>query len=115
VEFLYAGYTAEEKDGVILVNGEKIHLNCEIKKSNPRDIHMEYTDVTTDVARVAGHGRRIVYRGSLREQKDICVGDIQGCTCHNLQVIMNSLGMIRTYPELSLTTDPKQDQLEEWI
>lgn len=109
------GYTAEEKDGVILVNGEKIHLNCEIKKSNPRDIHMEYTDVTTDVARVAGHGRRIVYRGSLREQKDICVGDIQGCTCHNLQVIMNSLGMIRTYPELSLTTDPKQDQLEEWI
>ncbi len=95
------GYIAEEKDSMILVNGEKIHLDC---KADPHNFQMEYTDVTTAVAFVADHGRQIVYRGSLENQRKICVGDIQECACHNLQVIMNSLGMFRAYPELTPTS-----------
>jgi beta-glucosidase len=112
---LKEGYTAEEKDGVILVNGEKIHLNCVVQRTSPADFYMEYTDVTTDVAHVTGQGRQIVYRGNLRRKRSICVGDVQRCACHNLKVIMNSLAMYRTYPQLTPTPFSEHDRLEEWI
>jgi beta-glucosidase-like glycosyl hydrolase len=112
---LKEGYTAEEKDGVILVNGEKIHLNCVVQRTSPADFYMEYTDVTTDVAHVTGQGRQIVYRGNLRRKRSICIGDVQRCACHNLKVIMNSLAMYRTYPQLTPTPFSEHDRLEEWI
>jgi beta-glucosidase len=112
---LKEGYTAEEKDGVILVNGEKIHLNCVVQRTSPADFYMEYTDVTTDVAHVTGQGRQIVYRGNLRRKRSICIGNVQRCACHNLKVIMNSLAMYRTYPQLTPTPFSEHDRLEEWI
>ena len=88
------GYLAEEKDGLILVNGEKIWYEASPVFEAIRD-REHFTPmrsaVDTRVAFIEDGGRTIVYKAEDHFKQTICKGDIQRCAVHILRV-MQRLG-----------------------
>ncbi|MCR2823439.1 glycoside hydrolase family 3 protein [Lederbergia panacisoli] len=109
------GFTAEEKDGNILVNGETIYLNY-VNEFSMGHFRQEFADpVTTEVASISNNGRSIVYKGNMKKKPTITLGDVQRCARNNLYIIMHSIGMKKAYPEIELKPYSEIHELEEWI
>ena len=89
-------YTASVgEDGKILVNGQEIYR--EYQANFWAGTGNYKTPVTTDVASVSEDGKTIVYKGTYKENNNICLGDVQKSAINNLKVIMQSRDMARIY------------------
>ena len=89
-------YTASVgEDGKILVNGQEIYR--EYQANFWAGTGNYKTPVTTDVASVSEDGKTIVYKGTYKENNNICLGDVQKSAINNLNIIMNSNMMQRRY------------------
>ena len=89
-------YTASVgEDGKILVNGQEIYREYQANVWAGTGNYK--TPVTTDVASVSEDGKTIVYKGTYKENNNICLGDVQKSAINNLKVIMQSRDMARIY------------------
>ena len=89
-------YTASVgEDGKILVNGQEIYREYQANVWAGTGNYK--TPVTTDVASVSEDGKTIVYKGTYKENNNICLGDVQKSAINNLNIIMNSNMMQRRY------------------
>ena len=89
-------YTASVgEDGKILVNGQEIYREYQANVWAGTGNYK--TPVTTDVASVSEDGKTIVYKGTYKENNNICRGDVQKSAINNLKVIMQSRDMARIY------------------
>lgn len=85
------GFTAEEKDGLILVNGEKIYYEASpiFEAFRLRDQYKPMKSaVDTKVASVEDGGKTIAYKVEDHYQQTICKGDIQRCAANILKVML---------------------------
>lgn len=85
------GYTAQERDGLILVNGGKIYAEAatvfDAFRLKERYQPMK-TPVDTRIAHVEDGGRTIVYRVKDAFRQTICRGDVQRCAANILKVML---------------------------
>ena len=84
-------YTAEEKDGLILVNGEKIYYEASpiFDAFRLRDQFRPLKSaVDTRVAFLENSGKTIVYRVKDHYRQTICRGDVQRCAVNILKVML---------------------------
>ena len=84
------GYIAEEKDGLILVNGEKIYYEAspvfEAIRNREHFTPMK-SAVNSRIAFLEDEGRTIVYKAEDHFEQTICKGDLQRCAMHILRVM----------------------------
>ena len=93
--FLGEGFTAEVRDGMILVNGEPLFTEF-VPDLPPQFIKPGMKTgyahpVTAEDASVSADGKSVLYKGTMATVPAICRGDIQRCAIHNLNVIMRSI------------------------
>ena len=85
------GFTAEEMDGMILVNGEKIYYEAtpifEAFRLRDRFPPMK-SPVDTKVAYLEDGGKTIVYKVEDHHRQTICPGDVQRCAVNILKVML---------------------------
>ncbi len=84
------GFTAAEKDGLILVNGEKIYYEAtpifEAFRLRDRFPPMK-SPVDTKIAYLEDGGHTIVYKVEDHHRQTICRGDVQRCAVNILRVM----------------------------
>ena len=85
------GFTAEEKDSLILVNGEKIYYEAtpimDVFRLRDKFKPMK-SAVDTKVAHLENEGKTIVYRVKDHYRQTICKGDAQRCAVNILKVML---------------------------
>lgn len=85
------GFIAEEKDGLILVNGEKIYYEAtpifEVFRNRENFVPMK-SAVDTKVAYIENNGKAIVYKARDHYKQTICKGDVQRCAVNILKVML---------------------------
>ncbi len=84
-------YAAEEKDGLILVNGEKIYYEASpiFDAFRLRDQYEPMkSPVDTKVAYIADEGKTIVYRVKDHYRQTIAKGDVERCAVNILKVML---------------------------
>ena len=101
----------------ISVEGDEIRVDGEPVYTAGGDIRMLFTDrskfkpfdkpLTTAMATIGEDGKSIIYKGHLDRTPRLCLGDLQRCAMNNLYVMMHSLAMLRTDPELPLHVYPR--------
>jgi len=100
----------------ISVEGDEIRVDGEPVWTAGGNIRLLFTDrskfkpfdkpLTTAMATIGEDGKSIRYKGHLDTTPRLCLGDLQRCTMNNLYVMMHSLAMLRTDPELELHVYP---------
>ena len=96
---LEEGNVASLRGNEILVNGQPVYYyDCH----GSREPEKEAVALTTKIARIDEHGKKIIYRGK-RQQPVICLGDVQRSSLHILRVLMRTLAMKQAYPNESIT------------
>ena len=90
------GHTAEIRDGLILVDGEKIYTEAgfimDIFRLKEKYEPLK-TPLTTEVARISEDGKSIFYKGFDTFRQTICIGDIEA-RAKNILKVMEKLGRI---------------------
>ena len=85
------GFTAEEKDGLILVNGEKIYWEASpiFDAFRLRDKYQPMKSaVDTNIAYLEDSGKTIIYRVRDHYKQTICRGDVQARAVNILKVML---------------------------
>jgi len=85
------GFIAQEKDGLILVNGEKIYYEASpiFDAFRLRDQYQPMkSPVDTKIAYLENNGKTIVYRVHDHFHQTICKGDVQRCAVNILKVML---------------------------
>ena len=98
-----AGKAIEIKDGVVYVDGSPVFTKANGFKEmmELREKFVPFAEpLTTEMATV--QEQKIIYKGTVKSEKTICLGDVQKCAINNLRVIMNSVAMKQMYPEVEL-------------
>ena len=100
------GHTAAVVDGHILVDGKPLYTVARgfnemlVEGDNFRQFDVP---ATIDNAKLSEDGKSISYRGTMRNEPEICLGELQRCAGNIIRVIMNSVAMKRLYPDYGMT------------
>ena len=99
------GHTATIVDDHILVDGEPLFTVARgfnelmLEAENFRQFE---APATLQNAKLSEDGKSVSYRGTMRREPEICVGELQRCAVNILRVIMSSVAMMRMYPDVEL-------------
>ena len=99
------GHTAAVVDGHILVDGKPVYTVARSFNdllAEGASFRQFDAPATTENAKLSDDGRSISYRGTMRSEPEICLGELQRCAANIIRVIINSVAMKRLYPDYEL-------------
>ncbi len=107
-------HTATVEDGKILVDGEPIYT---VYSSNfwGGGSWNKNSGLTTEQATVSEDGKTITYKGNIKNNNTICLGDVQKSAINNLNIIMRSNDMARIYGTKAVPYSGEFDNLKTFV